>query len=84
MRKIVIILLLISLFATCAYAFNVIDWVLYKKVLLDANKMYVLVNRITGEVKYLLLNNGQLVLLAGVMKNQMQAMYNVQAGVKNK
>jgi len=79
MRKIIIALLLISIFTTSAYAVNIFDRVLYKKVVLLANKMTVLVNRITGEVKYLLLNNGHWIhLTAGVLKNQCQSMYNAQ------
>jgi hypothetical protein len=78
MKKVVIVLLLISLITTSAYAVNVFDKILYKKVVLVANKMTVLVNRITGEVKYIRLNNGQWAVLTGVWKNQMQAMYNAQ------
>jgi hypothetical protein len=78
MKKIVVALLLISLITTSAYAVNVIDRILYKKVFLVANKMYVLVTRIAGEVKYIRLNNGQWALLTGVWKNQIQAMYNAQ------
>jgi hypothetical protein len=83
-KKIVIALLLVALMTTSAYALNILDWVLYKKVLLDANKMYILANRITGEAKYILLHNGRWALLAGVLKNQIQAMYDVQRTSKKK
>ncbi len=82
MKKIILIILLITVFTTSAYAVNVFDRILYKKVLLDANKMYVLVNRITGEVKYILLHTGKWALLTGVLKNQVQSMYNVQSTSK--
>ncbi|KPK98662.1 MAG: hypothetical protein AMJ95_03335 [Omnitrophica WOR_2 bacterium SM23_72] len=84
MKKIVIALLLVALMTTSAYALNIIDWILYKKVLLDANKMYILANRITGEVKFILLHNGQWVPLEGVWKNQIQAMYDFQRTSKKK
>lgn len=79
MRKIIIALLLVSLITTSAYAVSIFDRIVDKEVVLVANKMSVLVNRITGEVKFLLLNNGQWMLLTpGVLKNQCQAMYNAQ------
>ncbi|MFH0827243.1 MAG: hypothetical protein V1923_05125 [Candidatus Omnitrophota bacterium] len=84
MKKIVIALLLIALLTTPAYALNIIDWVLYKKVLLNPNKMYILANRITGEVKFILLHNGKWVPLEGVWKNQIQAMYDIQRTSKKR
>jgi hypothetical protein len=83
-QKIVIALLLISLITTSAYAVNVFDRILYKKVFLLANKMYVLVTQIAGEVKFIRLNNGQWVRLTGVWKCQIQSIYNAQVASKNR
>ena len=82
MKNIVMALLLISLVATPCYAVNVVDSILCKNVVLRANHMHILVNRVTGEVKYILLNNGKWRLLTGSWKNQIQAMYNVQTSNK--
>ena len=84
MKIIIIALLLIMLVTASAYALNIIDWILYKRVLLNANKMFILANRITAEVKFILLHNGQWVPLEGVYKNQIQAMYDVQRTSKKK
>jgi hypothetical protein len=81
MKKIAIALLLVVMITTSAYAVNVVDTILCKKVFLNYNHTYILVNRVTGEVKYLLMGNGQWVPLMGVLKNQYQAMYNAQASL---
>jgi hypothetical protein len=79
MKKIVIALLLITMIATPSYAVNILDTILCKKVVLRADGSQILVNRITGEVKYILEANGKWApLTAGVVKNQCQAMYNAQ------
>ena len=80
-RSFIISLVLILAISTSCYAVNIFDRVLYKKVILCANHMYVLVNRITGEVKYIL-QNGRWVLLTGVLKNQCQSMYQAQIKLK--
>lgn len=78
MKKTVIALLLILTITTSAYAVNVIDAMVCKKVFLRANHKVVLVNRLTGEVKYKLLGKGKWVVLRGIEKNQYQSMYNAQ------
>ena len=78
MKKLLLILLIISIIATPVYAVNVVDTVLCKKVFLHYNRTYILVNRVTGEVKYLLRGNGQWEPLTGVLKNQYQVIYNAQ------
>jgi hypothetical protein len=82
MKKIIIVLLLISIIITPCYAVNIIDTILCKEVVLRCNQRTVLVNRITGEVKYMLLSNGKWKLLTGSLKGQLQAMYNAQAAYK--
>lgn len=63
------------------YKGNIIDKIIYKKVVLPGGDIRpVLVNRITGEVKYIWLNNNQWVLLTGAWKQQCQEKYdNAQA-----
>ena len=80
MKKIIILLLLASMIAaaTPCYAVNVFDKILYKEVVLRATSMHILVNRLTGEVKFLLLNSGKWILLKGALKHQCQAIYNAQ------
>lgn len=82
MRRLVVILLLISIIASPCYAFNIIDQLIYRKDVLRSNRTVVLVNRFTGEVKYLQRTNGQWVLLEGQWKEQYQKMYNAQNAVK--
>ncbi|MBU0547933.1 MAG: hypothetical protein KJ710_01725 [Candidatus Omnitrophica bacterium] len=78
MRKVVVILALILMITPPSYAVNIFDQLLYKEVVLVANRMTVLVNRITGKAKYIRLNNGRWMLLKGGLKNKCQAMYDVQ------
>ena len=78
MKKIGIALLIVLLIVTPCTAGNIFDVILYKDVLLRANKMHVLVTRITGKVKFLKLNSGNWILLKGALKNQCQAMYDAQ------
>lgn len=80
MKKIIIALLLISIFATSAYAVNIFDRALYKKVLLQCIHNYILVTRVTGEVKYVMGNNGKWTLIPPAWKQQYQSMYNAQVG----
>ena len=60
------------------YAVNIVDTMLCKSVHLRYNNSTVLVNRVTGEVKYIL-SNGKYVPLTGVLKKQCQAIYNAQS-----
>jgi hypothetical protein len=83
-KRIAITLLLVVMITTSAYAVNVVDTLLCKKVFLNYNHTYILVNRLTGEVKYLLMGNGQWMSLMGVLKNQYQAMYNAQVNLQKR
>lgn len=79
MRKIVVVLLLISMITTSAYAVNIFDRALYKKVLLQAIHRYVLVTRVTGQVRYIMGLDGKWVIV-GALQGRYQAMYEVQTG----
>lgn len=78
MKKPAVVLALILIIASPAYAVNIIDQLINKEVVLSANRTTVLVNRITGKVKYIRLNNGRWLLLEGGLKNKCQAMYDNQ------
>ena len=78
MKKIAVALLLGLLIAAPCQAESLYNKILYKNVLLMAVKRHVLINRITEQVKYILLDNGKLVLLKGPAKLQFQAMYDFQ------
>jgi len=78
MKKISVILLLVLLIALPCNAESLFDKIVYKNVLLLAVQRHVLVNRITEEVRYILLDNGKLILLNGPAKLQFQAMYDLQ------
>ena len=82
MKKAIITLLLILAIAAPCYALDVFDMVLYRRVVLCANHMTVLVTHITGEVKYILQNNGKWVVLTGTLKAQCQSMYDAQTTLK--
>lgn len=81
-KKFIIALLLFSIISTPCYAVSIVDMVLCKKVFLRAINTTVLVNRVTGEVKYELLRNEEWHLLTGPMKDQFQAIYNAQVSRK--
>jgi len=82
MRKIVIALLLISIITTSAYAVNIFDRALYKKVLLLAIHRFVLVNRVTGEVKYIMGFNRKWALVPKALQVQYRSMYIAQTAPK--
>ena len=77
MKKIIAGVLLILAFAAPSYAVNIVDTMLCTPVVLRYNSKTVLVNRFSGEVKYVM-TNGQYVPLVGVYKRQLQAIYNAQ------
>jgi len=79
MKKLAIVLALILTISAPSYAVNVFDQLIYKEVVLTANHMTVLANRLTGEVKYIKLNNGRWMPLKGGLKNRCQKMYDIQA-----
>jgi len=82
MKKLFIVLLLTLAITTPSYAVNALDMIFYRKAVLCAVHMTVLVNRITSEVKYVLQNNGKWMLLTGVQKHQYQSMYDAQVTLK--
>ncbi len=82
MKKLFLVLFFIFLIATPSYALNVVDAMLGKKVLLTTVHRTVLVNRLTGEVKYLLGPDNAWVLLTGPAKKQFQAFYDVQVSME--
>ena len=61
-----------------SYAPNFFDKMLYRQVVLPgSDNKTVLVNRLTGEVKYILVNNKRWTLLMGMWKKQCQARYDI-------
>jgi len=78
MRKLVIALLFIVFITTSAYAVNIFNRMLYKKVTLACIHRYALVNRLTGEVEYIMRTDGKWGIVQKALKNQYQSMYNAQ------
>lgn len=78
MRKILIGLLLILLITTSAYAVNIFNRALYAKVVLYCIHRYALVNRLSGEVEYIMRTDGKWGLVDKALKPQYQSMYNAQ------
>jgi uncharacterized membrane protein len=78
MRKIIIVLLLISLITTSAYAVNIFDRMLYKKVMLICIHRYALVSRLNGAVTYIMRMDGTWGLVQPALQNQYQSMYKAQ------
>lgn len=77
-KKIVVVLFLIFLIAAPCRAENLFNTIVYKSVLLMAVNRHVLVNRLTEEVKYILLDDGTLIPIKGPAKLHFQAMYDLQ------
>jgi len=84
MKKLLICFFLVLFITNSIYAISLIDTLTCKKVHLKLVNRIILVNRFTGEVKYILSTTGKWVLLVGALKNQYQAMYDVQRGIKQK
>ena len=78
MKKITILLFLFLTIGTPSYAIDMLDKVICKEDVLQSNKRPILVNRFTGEVKYIYKDNGEWLLLTGQWKDQYQKMYNWQ------
>jgi hypothetical protein len=78
MRRFAVVFCLILLCASPAYAINPVDAMLCKRVVLEYNDRTILVNRFTGEVKYILKNDEHWVLLRGEKKSEFQAIYDAQ------
>ncbi len=77
-KRLVLVLGIVLIATTHSYAVEIIDELIYKEVVLKANRSAVRVNRITGEVKYIKLNNGRWDILTGGLKNKCQLMYDNQ------
>ncbi len=77
-RRIIVVLLLILIIAAPCYAVNIVDTIMCKKVILCVTRMAILVNRVTGEVKYMRSSRGQWVPFSRIQKVQCQALYNAQ------
>jgi hypothetical protein len=73
-----IVLTLILVITTSAYAVGLIDTLTCKKVYLRLVKSLILVKYITGEVKYTQAKDGTWIHLAGPVKAQYQSMYDAQ------
>jgi hypothetical protein len=82
MKKIFIVLLLILVISTSAYALNIFDIVLYKKVALVYIHRYVLINRLTGEVEYVMRNDGLWAPIPKELRTQYRSMYNAQIAIR--
>ena len=82
MKKAIIILLLLSIAATPSHALTILDKWIYKKDILRSGKRPVLVNRLTGEIKYIQRDNGQWIPLTGQWQEQYQKMYDAQKATK--
>jgi len=80
--KAVVALALVLMFTPSSYAENILE---YMRVVLCANHMTVLINRLTGKVKYkyvLYNRRKKWVLLAGSEQAQYQSMYEAQVQLK--
>jgi len=81
-KQLIVALVLVLMIASSSYAENILE---YKRVVLCANHMTVLVNRLTGKVryKYVLYNRRKIwVLLNGTEQAQYQSMYEAQVKLK--
>ncbi len=81
MRKIIIVLSFIFAVATPSYAVSMLDNMVCKPVLLRYSNRTILVNRITGEAKYVM-TNGKYIPLKGGFKKKCQEMYDAQKKLK--
>lgn len=80
MRRAVITLLLVFSLAAPAYAVSIYDTIMCKKVILKCGRRKVLVDRLTGEVKYGMQgDNSPWVKVDGAWKRQLQAMYDAES-----
>jgi len=76
-KKIIVLLLVLSIAAPC-YAMNVVEKILYKSVVLRNNSgVTVLVNRLSGRVEYVM-SGEQYVSIPEKYKGQFQAVYDAQ------
>lgn len=78
MRKFFIMITLVLTLTTSSYAVSVVDTMLCKKVKLRHVNKELLVNRVSGEVKYISKTSGGWLLLKGSLKKRYQALYDAQ------
>jgi hypothetical protein len=78
MKKIIIVLFLLSILTTSAYAVNFLNRALYEKVEISCIHRMVLVNRVTGKVEYVLGFNKKWTPIPNGAQVQYQSMYNAQ------
>lgn len=84
MKKFILVLALLLAAAPSAFALGVVDAMTCKRVVLSAaNDRTVLVDRMTGEVKYALRYDGTWEPLQGQRKGKYQAIYNDQVHPEN-
>ena len=77
-KKLIIILFLLSVIVTPCHAFNMIENLIYKQDVMRGNNRLVMVNRLTGEVKYVRRDDGRWIELTGKWKDEYQNLYNKQ------
>jgi hypothetical protein len=83
MKKYTLALALLLAAASPVFALGVVDAMTCKRVVLhEANDRTVLVDRMTGEVKYALRYNGEWEHVQGARKDKYQSIYNAQVRPK--
>ena len=83
MKRFFLALLFVIALTTPSLAVNIVVTLTCKRAVLHAaNDRTVLVNRITGEVKYALQNTGKWVVVKGERKRKYQALYDAQVNPK--
>jgi hypothetical protein len=84
LKKSAIVLVLLLAMAANAYAVNVVDAMTCKKVVLRVTQRTILVQRLTGKVRYLLISNGEWMPLRGREKKAYQMLYDAQSSAREK
>ena len=79
-KQLIAVFLFVSMLTTSAYAVNIFDRALFKKVLLTATRRYALVNRVTGQVQYVMDSHKKWIVVPKALKTQYQSMYEAQTG----
>ena len=78
MKKIIAILLLLSVIASPSYAINILEKIAYQKDTIKSYKATILVNPLTKEIKYIWcrrVKKGYWMPVSGRMQQQYQAVY---------
>jgi hypothetical protein len=79
MKKYILALMLLFTVTTPVFALGIVDAMTCRKVVLQHADRTVLVKRMTGEVKYLLLPDGHWSVVKGSQKRKYQAMYDAES-----